>query len=172
MWIIKFWISTGLSLGFWWWRHNIGASKHIFKATILTELYNPFRCSFTLYWHRRLSVTMNAHQECLTFALTHSNDRVFGASSCWPSYIQSQSFCDMKKMSLSIHPSIHQADFSCILEQIMKAARRHPQREFLVITCPVMSAGFYCSPFPQKTHSGLLYAESYLFRWGCECGSF
>lgn len=56
----------------------------------------------------------------------------------------------MKKISLSFHPSTCQADFSCILEQIMKAACGHPQREFLVITCTVMSAGFYCSPFPQK----------------------
>lgn len=32
----------------------------------------------------------------------------------------------------------------------MKAARGHPEREFLVITCPVTSAGFYRSPFPRK----------------------
>lgn len=142
--------STGLFLGFWWWWHRSGASKHIFKATILRELYNPFRCSFTLDWHRRLSVIVNAHQESLTSALTHSNYRAFGASSYWPCYIQSHSFCDMKEMSSSFHPSIHQADFSCILEQTMKAAHGHPQREFLVITCPVISAGFYCSPFPPK----------------------
>lgn len=149
----------------------IGASKHIFKATVLAELYNPFRCSFTfLSWHRRLSVIMNAHQECLTSALTHSNDRAFGASLYWPSYIQSHSFCDTKKKSLSSHPSIHQADFSCILEQIMKATRGHPQRGFLVITCPVMSAGFHYSPFPRKPI--LVSCTSYLFRWGCECGSF
>lgn len=80
---------------------------------------------------------MNAHQECLTSALAHSSSSIILLT-----MLHSEPQLLRHEENFFVHPSIHSLG-----RLFLHFGADH---EGSTWTCPVTSAGFYCSPFPRK----------------------